>query len=54
MTLQFSLDFELIKYIWQTKSWPDLKWDSAKLLKPLGNIRFSQGALITQIKELGC
>ena len=42
-----------MKYIWQTKSWPDLKWDSAKLLKPLGNIRFSQGALITQIKELG-
>ncbi|OQY13110.1 MAG: cell filamentation protein Fic [Desulfobacteraceae bacterium 4572_19] len=42
-----------MKYIWQTKSWPDLKWDSAKLLKPLGNIRFSQGALLTQIKELG-
>ncbi len=42
-----------MKYIWQAKSWPDLKWDSAKLLKPLGNIRFSQGALITQIKELG-
>ncbi len=42
-----------MKYIWQTKSWPDLRWDSAKLLKPLGNIRFSQGALITQIKELG-
>ncbi|WP_457552484.1 Fic family protein [Desulfobacula sp.] len=42
-----------MKYIWQTKSWPGLKWDSAKLLKPLGNIRFNQGALITQIKELG-
>jgi len=42
-----------MKCIWQTKSWPDLKWDSAKLLKPLGNTRFSQGALITQIKELG-
>jgi Fic family protein len=42
-----------MKYIWQTKSWPDLKWDSAELLKPLGNIRFSQGALLTQIKELG-
>ena len=40
-------------YIWQKKSWPDLKWDSAKLLKPLGNIRFSQGSLISQIKELG-
>ncbi|MDX2447968.1 MAG: DUF4172 domain-containing protein, partial [Desulfobacterales bacterium] len=42
-----------MKYIWQTKSWPDLKWDSAKLLKPLGNIRFRQGVLITQIKNLG-
>lgn len=40
-------------YIWQKKSWPDLKWDSAKLLKPLGNTRFNQGALISQIKELG-
>ena len=42
-----------MKYIWQIKSWPNLKWDSAKLLKPLGNIRFSQGSLISQIKELG-
>jgi Fic family protein len=42
-----------MKYIWQHKSWPNLKFDSAKLLKPLGNIRFSQGALITQIKALG-
>ncbi|MBT3175363.1 MAG: Fic family protein [Desulfobacula sp.] len=42
-----------MKYIWQTKSWPGFKWDYAKLLKPLGNIRFSQGSLITQIKELG-
>lgn len=42
-----------MKSIWQTKSWPDLKWDSAKLLKPLGNVRFSQGSLIAQIQELG-
>lgn len=42
-----------MKYIWQTKSWPGLKWDSDKLLKPLGDIRFNQGSLITQIKELG-
>lgn len=42
-----------MKYIWQTKSWPDFTWDSDKLLKPLGNIRFSQGSLITQIRELG-
>lgn len=42
-----------MKYIWQTKSWPVLKWDSDKLLKPLGDTRFNQGSLITQIKKLG-
>ena len=42
-----------MKYIWQHKSWPNLKWDSAELLTPLGNIRFSQGALIARIKALG-
>ncbi|MFA5904394.1 MAG: Fic family protein [Desulfobacula sp.] len=42
-----------MKYIWQRKSWPNLTFDSAKLLNPLGNIRFSQGALITRIKALG-
>ncbi|MFH2093314.1 MAG: Fic family protein [Pseudomonadota bacterium] len=42
-----------MKYIWQHKFWPTLKYDSAKLLNPLGNIRFSQGALIAQIKALG-
>ena len=42
-----------MKYIWQTKSWPGLKWDSDKLLKPFGDIRFNQVSLITQIKELG-
>lgn len=42
-----------MRYIWQNKSWPDFTWNSDKLLNPLGNIRFNQGSLITQIKELG-
>ena len=42
-----------MKYIWQTKSWPNFTWDSNKLLKSLGNTRFSQGSLISQIRELG-
>lgn len=42
-----------MKYIWQHKSWPILKWDSAELLTPLGNVRFSQGDLIARIRALG-
>jgi len=42
-----------MKYIWQNKSWPDFTWDSDLLLKPLGDVRFNQGSLITQIRELG-
>jgi Fic family protein len=41
------------KYIWQQASWPDFQWDSATLIEPLGNCRFQQGALLTQMKELG-
>ncbi len=42
-----------MKYIWQNKSWPDFTWDSELLLKPLGDVRFNQGSLIAQIRELG-
>jgi Fic family protein len=42
-----------MKYIWQNKSWPDFTWDSDLLLKPLGDVRFNQGSLIAQIRELG-
>lgn len=41
------------KYIWQRPSWPEFRWDDAALLGPLGNCRFQQGALLTQMKELG-
>ncbi|KPA17219.1 cell division protein Fic [Candidatus Magnetomorum sp. HK-1] len=42
-----------MSYIWQNKTWPKLTWDSSKLLQPLGNTRFIQGALLTYMKELG-
>ncbi len=40
-------------YIWQYPSWPELQWDSTVLLKPLGDCRFQQGSLLSQMRELG-
>jgi Fic family protein len=42
-----------MKYIWQHKTWPRFTWNSDALLKPLGEVRFTQGSFITQIRELG-
>ncbi len=42
-----------MKYIWQHRDWPRFIWDSDALLKPLGDVRFNQGSLIAQIRELG-
>jgi len=42
-----------MEYIWQKKAWPDFTWNSDRLLKLLGRVRFNQGSLITQIRELG-
>lgn len=39
-------------YIWQRPSWPQFRWDHAALLKPLGQCRFQQGALLAQMREL--
>ena len=41
------------QYIWQGPSWPEFRWDSAVLLKFLGDCRFQQGSLLTQMRELG-
>jgi Fic family protein len=41
------------KYIWQNPAWPDLKWEIAALVKYLGDCRFQQGSLLTQMRELG-
>ncbi len=42
-----------MKYIWQEKSWPHFTWNSDALLKPLDEVRFNQGSLIAQVRELG-
>lgn len=42
-----------MKYIWQNITWPKFRWNSDTLLKPLGDVRFNQGSLIAQIRELG-
>jgi Fic family protein len=39
--------------IWQHKNWPRFTWHSDLLLTPLGKVRFNQGSLIAQIRELG-
>jgi len=39
-------------YIWQHKNWPDFRWDSSRLIKPLGECRFKQGVLLRRVNEL--
>jgi len=41
------------RYIWQFPTWPKFRWDSAVLLKLLGDCRFQQGSLLAQMRELG-
>lgn len=41
------------QYIWQRTLWPKFQWNHEALLEPLGNCRFQEGALLTQMKELG-
>ncbi len=38
----------MVQFIWKAPSWPDLHWDSATLLRPLGNARQAQGKLIAE------
>ena len=41
------------QYIWQLPTWPKFRWNDTALLQPLGNCRFQQGCLLSQMKELG-
>lgn len=41
------------RYVWQGPFWPEFRWDSTILLKPLGDCRFQQGALLAQVREFG-
>jgi Fic family protein len=40
-------------YTWQRPVWPKFYYDIEALLKPLGQCRFLQGALLTKMGELG-
>ncbi len=42
-----------MRYIWQLKNWPNFKWDSKKLIKPLGKARICQGKLISRVSAIG-
>lgn len=42
-----------MKYIWQSDSWPNLRWDSDALLSPLGHARLLQGDLLGRVRRLG-
>ena len=44
---------QTMQYIWQQPSWPEFHWDNAALLKLIGDCRFQQGSLLTQMKDLG-
>jgi len=36
----------VVSYVWQSNAWPDLRWDSAALMRHLGLTRKAQGALL--------
>jgi len=38
----------MVQYVWETPSWPDIYWDSATLLHPLGKARQAQGMLLSE------
>ena len=38
----------MVQYIWQAPSWPEFRWDSLELLRPLGKARQTQGELLAK------
>jgi Fic family protein len=40
-------------YVWERKSWPEFRWDDARLLEPLARARLAQGRLLGDMKRLG-
>lgn len=43
----------MVQYIWQTPEWPEFRWDSAALLRPLGKARQTQGELLAKAAYFG-
>lgn len=41
------------QYLWQQKTWPELKWRSDDLLETLGQARKAQGKVIAQAEYIG-
>jgi Fic family protein len=41
------------QYIWQNPGWPEFRWDSSVLLKPLGDARHIQGRLFVETEYIG-
>ncbi|MBI4042907.1 MAG: Fic family protein [Deltaproteobacteria bacterium] len=42
-----------MKYIWQSKKWPKLSWQSETLLTLISRARLAQGKLLAQVTSLG-
>ena len=42
-----------MKYIWQQKNWPKMKWESGPLLPLLSHARKAQGLLLARVSSLG-
>ena len=40
-------------YVWESSNWPDFRWNSEMLLKPLADARKRQGRFLRAIEELG-
>jgi len=43
----------MVQYIWQKKNWPNLRWKSDALLRPLGKSRQLQGRLLGEADYIG-
>lgn len=43
----------MIRYIWQRKQWPAVRWDSETLLLLVSRARLAQGQLLTKVGSLG-
>jgi Fic family protein len=43
----------IMTFIHENEDWPNLKWDDARLAKPLADVRYRQGLLLGQMKSLG-
>ena len=40
-------------YIWHHDNWTNFRWDSHRLLTPLGECRLLQGKLLSKVAALG-